>query len=99
MSIQEELLHLGRIKLGCIKAFPVLLRSFNWLHLPRKDSVLPSVPFPLCSGVSKKSAREAKEERKDRKQPQRPLCVEIPSSRELPRQPRLYSDYLALLIC
>lgn len=73
MSRQEELLLIGRIKIHCI-------RSFNWLHLPRKDSVLIQCLFPSATV----SSNHHPERPGVWNHLQRPLPVEIPISRELP---------------
>ena len=78
------------------RLFLLLYVLWSWL---RENTVLLQCLFPLHWSRAALSASHQTEERGVWQQLCRLLCVEIPSGRELSRHPRLYSDYLALLIC
>lgn len=90
---QGEVLQLKR---DVWRLFLLLYVLWSWL---RENTVLLQCLFPLHWSRAALSASHQTEERGVWQQLCRPLCVEIPSGRELSRHPRLYSDYLALLIC
>lgn len=82
VSRQEECLQIGKIKTHCIKPFLAFIRSFNWLHLPRKDNGLIQCLFPSAMV----SANHQTEKPGVWNHLQRNhLPVEIPISRGLPR--------------
>lgn len=90
---QGEVLQLKR---DVWRLFLLLYVLWSWL---RENTVLLQCLFPLHWSRAALSASHQTEERGVWQQLCRLLCVEIPSGRELSRHPRLYSDYLALLIC